>query len=59
MKKERSIHWLREFKDWMDTTSKKSVETRKEGSASLHHKTYVCTLGYAKFQNSNFCFLLY
>ncbi|KAH1049780.1 hypothetical protein AAZX31_08G053900 [Glycine max] len=38
MKKERSIHWLREFKDWMDTASDKSVETRKEGGASLHHQ---------------------
>ncbi|XP_006580393.1 uncharacterized protein [Glycine max] len=38
MKKERSIHWLREFKDWMDIASDKSVETRKEGSTSLHHQ---------------------
>nr|KYP67438.1 Serine/threonine kinase 11-interacting protein [Cajanus cajan] len=36
MKKERSIHWLREFKDWMDIASDKSVETGKEGSTTLH-----------------------
>ncbi|KAK7398789.1 hypothetical protein VNO78_09962 [Psophocarpus tetragonolobus] len=38
MKKERSIHWLREFKDWMDIASDKSVETRKAGSATLLHQ---------------------
>lgn len=38
MKKERSIHWLREFKDWMDIASDKSIETRKEGIATLHHQ---------------------
>ncbi|RDX91350.1 Serine/threonine-protein kinase 11-interacting protein, partial [Mucuna pruriens] len=38
MKKERSIDWLREFKDWMDISSEKSVETRKEGNTTLHHQ---------------------
>ncbi|XP_027340394.1 uncharacterized protein LOC113853899 isoform X2 [Abrus precatorius] len=38
MKKERSILWLREFKDWMDIGSNKLVETRKEGGATLHHR---------------------
>ncbi|CAL0331124.1 unnamed protein product [Lupinus luteus] len=37
MKKERSILWLREFKEWMDITSDKSVETSKEDRAALHH----------------------
>ncbi|KAL2342330.1 hypothetical protein Fmac_003615 [Flemingia macrophylla] len=37
MKKERSIHWLREFKDWMDIASDKSVEAGKEGTATLPH----------------------
>lgn len=38
MKKERSILWLREFKDWMDIPSDKSVEISKEGRAALHHQ---------------------
>ncbi|KAE9607466.1 putative leucine-rich repeat domain, L domain-containing protein [Lupinus albus] len=37
MKKERSILWLREFKDWMDITSDKSVVTNEEDRAALHH----------------------
>ncbi|XP_022638052.1 uncharacterized protein LOC106770839 isoform X3 [Vigna radiata var. radiata] len=38
MKKERSINWLRDFKDWMDIASDKSVQTMKEGSTTLYHK---------------------
>ncbi|KAK7251742.1 hypothetical protein RIF29_35198 [Crotalaria pallida] len=38
MKKERSILWLREFKDWMNITSDKSVEISKEDRAALHHQ---------------------
>jgi len=38
MKKERSIHWLRDFKDWMDIAADKSVQTMKEGSTTLHHQ---------------------
>ncbi|CAJ1936584.1 unnamed protein product [Sphenostylis stenocarpa] len=38
MKKERSIHWLRDFKDWMDIASDKSVQTMNEGSTELHHQ---------------------
>ncbi|KAK7358116.1 hypothetical protein VNO77_00037 [Canavalia gladiata] len=38
MKKERSILWLREFKDWMDIASDKLVEARKEGQATLYHR---------------------
>ncbi|XP_019421120.1 PREDICTED: uncharacterized protein LOC109331212 isoform X2 [Lupinus angustifolius] len=37
MKKERSILWLREFKEWMDITSDKSVETNEEDGAALYH----------------------
>ncbi|WVZ23775.1 hypothetical protein V8G54_002319 [Vigna mungo] len=38
MKKERSINWLRDFKDWMDIASDKSVQTTKEGSTTLYHQ---------------------
>ncbi|XP_068471450.1 uncharacterized protein [Phaseolus vulgaris] len=38
MKKERSIHWLRDFRDWMDIASDISVQTMKEGSTTLHHQ---------------------
>lgn len=38
MKKERSILWLREFRDWMDIASDKSVETSKKGRATSHHQ---------------------
>ncbi|BAT72615.1 hypothetical protein LR48_Vigan05g097600 [Vigna angularis] len=38
MKKERSINWLRDFKDWMGIPSDKSVQTMKEGSTTLHHQ---------------------
>ncbi|XP_057421363.1 uncharacterized protein LOC130715302 isoform X2 [Lotus japonicus] len=38
MKKERSILWLREFKDWMGFTSDTLVETRKEGRATSRHQ---------------------
>ncbi|KAJ1437781.1 Leucine-rich repeat [Sesbania bispinosa] len=38
MKKERSILWLREFKDWMDIASDKSVQTRKNERATSHHR---------------------
>ncbi|KAE9613832.1 putative leucine-rich repeat domain, L domain-containing protein [Lupinus albus] len=37
MKKERSILWLQGFKDWMDITSDKSMETYKEDRAALLH----------------------
>ncbi|XP_027919046.1 uncharacterized protein LOC114177742 isoform X2 [Vigna unguiculata] len=38
MKKERSINWLRDFKDWMDIAPDKSVQTMKEGSTTPHQK---------------------
>ena len=38
MKKERSILWLQEFKDWMDIACDKSAETSKEARAALHHQ---------------------
>ncbi|KAJ1394246.1 Leucine-rich repeat [Sesbania bispinosa] len=38
MKKERSILWLREFKDWMDIASDKPVQARKNGRATSHHR---------------------
>ncbi|MED6109184.1 hypothetical protein PIB30_031183 [Stylosanthes scabra] len=38
MKKERSILWLREFKEWMDIARDKSVGTSKEARTALHHK---------------------
>ncbi|XP_028792133.1 uncharacterized protein LOC114747928 isoform X2 [Neltuma alba] len=36
MKKERSILWLREFKEWMDIDSGRFVESSKEGKPKLH-----------------------
>ncbi|XP_054813681.1 uncharacterized protein LOC129314293 isoform X2 [Prosopis cineraria] len=36
MKKERSILWLREFKEWMDRDSGKYVESSKEGRSKVH-----------------------
>ncbi|KAI4347277.1 hypothetical protein L6164_008100 [Bauhinia variegata] len=36
MKKERSVHWLREFKEWMDVDSDKSVENSQVGQAAWH-----------------------
>ncbi|XP_057749972.1 uncharacterized protein LOC130968621 isoform X1 [Arachis stenosperma] len=38
MKKERSILWLREFKEWMDIACDKSVGTSKEARTALHHQ---------------------
>ncbi|KAK2439662.1 Outer arm dynein light chain 1 protein [Trifolium repens] len=38
MKKERSILWLREFRDWMGISSEKSVETWKNGRGTSHHQ---------------------
>ncbi|CAJ2675894.1 unnamed protein product [Trifolium pratense] len=38
MKKERSILWLREFRDWMGISSDKSVETWKNGRGTSHHQ---------------------
>nr|XP_027191193.1 uncharacterized protein LOC101491780 isoform X2 [Cicer arietinum] len=38
MKKERSILWLREFRDWMDFASDKPVETRRKGRGTSHHQ---------------------
>ncbi|MED6156040.1 hypothetical protein PIB30_010963 [Stylosanthes scabra] len=38
MKKERSVLWLREFKEWMDIARDKSVGTSKEARTALHHQ---------------------
>lgn len=38
MKKERSILWLQEFRDWMDISSDRSIETSKKGRATSHHQ---------------------
>ncbi|KAK2385695.1 Outer arm dynein light chain 1 protein [Trifolium repens] len=38
MKKERSILWLREFRDWMGISSEKSVETWKNRRGTSHHQ---------------------
>lgn len=38
MKKERSILWLREFRDWMNISSDKSVETWIKGRGTSHHQ---------------------
>ncbi|KAF7813512.1 Serine/threonine-protein kinase 11-interacting protein isoform B [Senna tora] len=36
LKKERSILWLREFKEWMDISSEDFVEISKEGRSALY-----------------------
>lgn len=38
MKKERSVLWLREFKEWMDHASETSVDRGKDNEASLHNE---------------------
>ncbi|KAK4567476.1 hypothetical protein RGQ29_003314 [Quercus rubra] len=38
MKKERSVLWLREFKEWMDHASETSVDRGKDIGASLHNE---------------------
>lgn len=38
MKKERSVLWLREFKEWMDHASETSVDRGKDVGASLHNE---------------------
>ncbi|KAK7320169.1 hypothetical protein RJT34_04903 [Clitoria ternatea] len=38
LKKERSVLWLREFKDWMDIASDKSIEAGKDSRALLNHR---------------------
>ncbi|CAI8620055.1 unnamed protein product [Vicia faba] len=38
MKKERSILWLREFRDWMNISSDKSAEIGKKGRGKSHHQ---------------------
>ncbi|KAF7822222.1 Serine/threonine-protein kinase 11-interacting protein [Senna tora] len=42
MKKERSILWLREFKEWMDIASGKFVDSSKECRSILHPQKENC-----------------